>query len=161
MINITPIEKYIQDFTNSIKELIDSEVKLDGRDKVLYNKLKYIDCTRITKDGVRLIQTIGFNYIYNITQTIYLIYNYFQDDLDNKLQKILDIHENNIRFEIENPPIRYDTKKNKKKGERNINKYKENNKLSTAQRKNIIKVAKINALKLNLKPINNGNNNTV
>lgn len=174
MIDISAIEQYIIELSPFNIKTIKSDIDSFGREKVFSNHIKYLDCSRVTETGMRLQQTIGFPYMSEITQILYIIQTYFEDDIDNRLQQVLDLHKRNLEFEIENPPIWYDGEKGKKKfekqyGKRNKSirskqtkmKFDENGEpiKSVAERKLAIKVGKINSLKFNLKPVGNGDNN--
>lgn len=169
MIDISIIQKYLQEISSFHIGLIEHDVQRLGREKVFENHLKYLDCSRISKDGKRLQQTIGYPYINEMTQIVYIVQAYFQDDEDNRLQQILDLHQRNLEYEVECPPVWYDGEKGKKKFEKELNnkskrtvsnkqkrvKFDENGEpiKSAVERKLELKVGKINALKFNIKPV--------
>lgn len=169
MIDISPIQKYIREISPTQIGIIEHNVQRIGREEVFNNQLKYLDCTRISKDGMRLQQTIGYPYMYEMTKIVYIVQAYFSDDEDNKLQQILNLHQKNLEYEIEHPPVWYGGEKNKKKFEKDFNnksknlvnsrqkrvKFDENGEpiKSAAERKLALKVGKINALKFNIKPV--------
>ena len=160
MVDTSILDKYICPLERFDIDIINRNILDFGLDKVLENQFKYVDCTR-TVNGRRLSQTIGFPYMNEISRTIYLIQNFFQDTMDEKLQKLLDIHNKNIEYEKENPPIWYGGKENKKKFDKFVkdkkSKSSKDGKLtvSAAERKLALKIGKINALKFTLKPANN------
>lgn len=150
MIDITPLNNYYQECDDFQKAIIDIDIKRQGREKTWDIYYDYIDCTRISANGVRIMQTIGIPYINEMSEILHLVYNYFKDDLDNRLQLILNRHNANIEFEEINPPVIY---KDKKKAStiKNINKKKADNKDKTktpsaAEKKLANKVLKLNAL---------------
>ena len=171
MIDISILEDYLEPVDDFDEEYVASEINRIGLEELYKHQLHQLDCT-IIKGGYRLQQTIGYGYVAEMTRTLYLIENYFQDDIDSKLAEVLDLHNKNIEFEKLNPPIIYGGKKYKNKhkekdatkparrGRQARIRFDENGEpiKSAAERKLAMKVARLNALKFNFKPINNGNN---
>ena len=92
---LTNIEQDLSN--NSIEEIVDKY-------------LNTLDCTRYDKDHkFRIMQTIGFPYQLELSKLVYFVSKY--GDTDEVYEHIKTRHENNIRFEFENPPIIYSDKK--------------------------------------------------
>lgn len=96
-----------------IKLLQESLEKEPLEDK-LNRQLYYLDCTRVD-NGLRLMQTINVTYNYEISKTIYLL-NYTKEILGEDrykeyCNKLIKLHEDNLSFEKDNPPVIYAGKK--------------------------------------------------
>ena len=110
-----PISKrYIIPLDDSIKRICSNSVAEYGIDKAIENQLHYLDCTRIV-NGLRLMQTIGTPYQYEMSKLAYILDTYLSDDEEDKLSlyynKIAEIHKANLKYEKDNPPIIYDKSK--------------------------------------------------
>ena len=113
--------------------------------------LTYLDCTRVTASGNRIVQTIDHMYKHDVTAFLYVLGLVTDKDVKKEYRKKLnDIHEKNLEFEAENPPRIYVSKKPKSRAK--STKEPRENKPSKKALKAASKVAKINMLKINLKP---------
>ena len=110
-----PISKrYIIPLDDSVKGICSNSVDEHGIDKAIEIQLHYLDCTRIV-NGLRLMQTIGTPYQYEMSKLAYMLDTYLSDDEEDKISlyynKIAEIHKANLKYEKDNPPIIYDKSK--------------------------------------------------
>lgn len=124
-----PISKrYIIPLDDSVKRICSNSVAEYGIDKAIENQLHYLDCTRIV-NGLRLMQTIGTPYQYEMSKLAYILDTYLSDDEEDKLSlyynKIVEIHKANLKYEKDNPPIIYDKSKKVKNARTTRKKVKE------------------------------------
>ena len=124
-----PISKrYIIPLDDSVKRICSNSVAEYGIDKAIENQLHYLDCTRIV-NGLRLMQTIGTPYQYEMSKLAYILDTYLSDDEEDKISlyynKIAEIHKANLKYEKDNPPIIYDKSKKVKNARTTRKKVKE------------------------------------
>ena len=124
-----PISKrYIIPLDDNVKRICSNSVAEYGIDKAIENQLHYLDCTRIV-NGLRLMQTIGTPYQYEMSKLAYILDTYLSDDEEDKLSlyynKIAEIHKANLKYEKDNPPIIYDKSKKVKNARTTRKKVKE------------------------------------
>lgn len=124
-----PISKrYIIPLDDSVKRICSNSVAEYGIDKAIENQLHYLDCTRIV-NGLRLMQTIGTPYQYEMSKLAYILDTYLSDDEEDKISlyynKIAEIHKVNLKYEKDNPPIIYDKSKKVKNARTTRKKVKE------------------------------------
>lgn len=123
-----PISKrYIIPLDDSVKRICSNSVAEYGIDKAIENQLHYLDCTRIV-NGLRLMQTIGTPYQYEMSKLAYMLDIYLSDDEDKislYYNKIAEIHKANLKYEKDNPPIIYDKSKKVKNARTTRKKVKE------------------------------------
>lgn len=124
-----PISKrYIIPLDDSVKRICSNSVAEYGIDKAIENQLHYLDCTRIV-NGLRLMQTIGTPYQYEMSKLAYILDTYLSDDEEDKISlyynKIVEIHKANLKYEKDNPPIIYDKSKKVKNARTTRKKVKE------------------------------------
>lgn len=124
-----PISKrYIIPLDDSVKRICSNFVAEYGIDKAIKNQLHYLDCTRIV-NGIRLMQTIGTPYQYEMSKLAYMLDTYLSDDEEDKISlyynKIAEIHKSNLKYEKDNPPIIYDKSKKVKNARTTRKKVKE------------------------------------
>lgn len=124
-----PISKrYIIPLDDSVKRICSNSVAEYGIDKAIEIQLHYLDCTRIV-NGLRLMQTIGTPYQYEMSKLAYIINTYLSDDEEDKISlyynKIAEIHKANLKYEKDNPPIIYDKSKKVKNARTTRKKVKE------------------------------------
>ena len=166
MVDINPLEPYIEPITDETQRYINNEVINVSKEELYSRYLRDLDCSREGL-GFRLQQTISYTYIRTITNILYLVETYFQDELDNKLQEILELHNKNLEYEKLNPPIMYGGKKARAKLDKYIDgikparrrvkqtriRFDENGEpvKSVAEQKLAAKALKLSALKLNIK----------
>ena len=109
-----PISKrYIIPLDASIKNICTNAVAEYGIDKAIENQLHYLDCTRIV-NGLRLMQTIGTPYQYEMSKLAYILDAYLSDEEDKislYYNKIAELHKANLKYEKDNPPLIYDKSK--------------------------------------------------
>ena len=97
-------------------KMLNNEVVEKGVENYLSLLLVYLDCSRII-NNMRMMQTIGTPYKYEVTRTLYGIsYALEQGWIDeNKrdeyVSKLVALHKRNLKYEEDNPPIIYDKKK--------------------------------------------------
>lgn len=123
-----PISKrYIIPLDDNVKRICSNSVAEYGIDKAIENQLHYLDCTRIV-NGLRLMQTIGTPYQYEMSKLAYMLDTYLSDDKDKislYYNKIAEIHKANLKYEKDNPPIIYDKSKKVKNARTTRKKVKE------------------------------------
>lgn len=123
-----PISKrYIIPLDDSVKRICSNSVDEHGIDKAIEIQLHYLDCTRIV-NGLRLMQTIGTPYQYEMSKLAYMLDTYLSDDEDKislYYNKIAEIHKANLKYEKDNPPIIYDKSKKVKNARTTRKKVKE------------------------------------
>ena len=123
-----PISKrYIIPLDDNVKRICSNSVAEYGIDKAIENQLHYLDCTRIV-NGLRLMQTIGTPYQYEMSKLAYMLDTYLSDDEDKislYYNKISEIHKANLKYEKDNPPIIYDKSKKVKNARTTRKKVKE------------------------------------
>ena len=123
-----PISKrYIIPLDDNVKRICSNSVAEYGIDKAVENQLHYLDCTRIV-NGLRLMQTIGTPYQYEMSKLAYMLDTYLSDDEDKislYYNKIAEIHKANLKYEKDNPPIVYDKSKKVKNARTTRKKVKE------------------------------------
>ena len=123
-----PISKrYIIPLDDNVKRICSNSVAEYGIDKAIENQLHYLDCTRIV-NGLRLMQTIGTPYQYEMSKLAYMLDTYLSDDEDKislYYNKIAEIHKANLKYEKDNPPIIYDKSKKVKNARTTHKKVKE------------------------------------
>ena len=118
-------------------------------------------------------QTIDYPYRHTITETVFTIKNYVEENKqDEYFERLLKRHNDNLEYEQTNPPIWYGTEKDRRKyekqyGSNNSSKSKRKRakqqdidfpdmpkKQTAAEKKLAARVAKINALSFKIKPQN-------
>lgn len=110
-----PIPKeYTRQLDDIDKRFCTNYVAEHGVDGAIERQFQYLDCTRV-KDNLRLMQTIGVPYQYEMSKLAYILYTYLADDEEAKLKYYLDklakLHKANLDYERDNPPIVYDKTK--------------------------------------------------
>lgn len=170
MVDISPLNDYIDKSDTFISNFVDSEIKSVGLDCYLDYQFRRLNCTNVYPNGMRAIQTIDHSYRVNITETVYLIQKYVEEcKHDEYFIKLLTLHQNNLEYEKQNPPIIYKQKITKSKTKvknddiiedkpkhtkkKNTTTKEKVPKQSAAERKLAAKVAKLNTLSFNIKPI--------
>lgn len=173
MIDLSPIQKYIDEPDSFMTNFVLYEIQSVGLDSFLKYNFHSLDCTRVCKDGLRPMQTIGYPYRHTITETVFTIKNYVEENKqDEYFERLLKRHSDNLEYEQTNPPIWYGTKKDRRKYEKQYSdsdssKSKRKHakqqdidfsdipkKQTVAEKKLAARVAKINALSFKIKPQN-------
>lgn len=170
MVDISPLNNYIDKSDTFISNFVDSEIKSVGLNCYLDYQFRRLNCTNVYPNGMRAIQTIDHSYKVNITETVYLIQKYVEEcERDKYFIKLLTLHQNNLEYEKQNPPIIYKQKITKSKtkiknddiiedkpkhtNKKNTTTKEKAHKQSVAERKLVAKVAKLNTLSFNIKPV--------
>lgn len=114
MIDFPIPKKYTMQLDNIDKKLCSGYVARLGIDGAIESQFKRLDCSRV-KDGLRLMQTIGVPYTYEMSKLAFILYTYLSEDEEDKLKTYLDrliqLHKDNLKYEETNPPIVYDKSK--------------------------------------------------
>ena len=119
------LRDYITPLDDSDRKMIDQKVADKGIEGYLNQQLVYLDCSRI-KDGMRMMQTIGYPYKREISSYIYALETVAGNDFDfdrEWINKLVERHQANLKYEIENPPIWYGGKKAKDKWDKEHGKH--------------------------------------
>ena len=128
MIDFPIPKKYTMQLDNIDKKLCSGYVARLGIDGAIESQFKRLDCSRV-KDGLRLMQTIGVPYTYEISKLAFILYTYLSEDEEDKLKAYLDrlvqLHKDNLKYEETNPPIVYDKSKKVKNARTPFKKAKE------------------------------------
>ena len=173
MIDLSPIQKYIDEPDSFMTSFVLHEIQSVGLDSFLEYNFHSLDCTRVCKDGLRPMQTIGYPYRHTRTETVFTIKNYVEEDKqDEYFERLLKRHSDNLEYEQTNPPIWYGTKKDRRKYEKQYDRSDSSKlkrkrakqqdidfpdmpkKQTVAEKKLAARVAKINALSFKIKPQN-------
>ena len=110
--------EYYTTLDNLDKSMADSNVAEKGIDKFLSQQLIYLDCSRIIQ-GMRMMQTIGYPYRRELMIFFYVldkaIWTDGKQDEHHKewSDKLIALHEANLKYEEINPPVWYGGKKAK------------------------------------------------
>lgn len=159
--NINDLKEYYTELDSVDRQMIDNKVAEKGIEGYLNQQLIYLDCSRIIK-GLRMMQTIGYPYKREISSYLYAVSGLAEDPNYEQewINKLLELHEANLKYEESNPPIVYDELKPKKSTSRK-RKVKEGDifpeevkpKISKKEQKiqNKIKALGFGGFKLNLK----------
>ena len=114
--------EYYTTLDNLDKSMIDSKIAEKGVDKFLSQQLIYLDCSRIIQ-GMRMMQTIGYPYRRELMIFFYVldkaVWTDGKQDEHHKewSDKLIALHEANLKYEEINPPIWYGGNKAKKEFE--------------------------------------------
>lgn len=96
------------------------DISTCGADEFVTKACVRLDCSRIVND-MRMMQTIGSPYRYEVTRTLigidYALQQGWIDEnkKDEYVSKLVALHKRNLKYEEDNPPIVYDKKKGLKK----------------------------------------------
>lgn len=173
MFDLSTIKKYIDEPDSFMINFVPHEIQSVGLDSFLEYNFHSLDCTRVCKDGLRPMQTIGHPYRHIITQIIFIIKNYVKEDKqDEYYERLLKQHRDNLEYEQINPPIWYGTEKDRRKYEKQYeNKDSTKSKVkrtkqqdiafsdtpkrqTAAEKKLAAKAIKLNSLSFKIKPQN-------
>ena len=173
MIDLSPIQKYIDEPDSFMTSFVPHEIQSIGLDSFLEYNFHSLDCTRVCKNGLRPMQTIGYPYRHTITETVFTIKNYIEEDKqDEYFERLLKRHSDNLEYEKINPPVWYGTEKDRRNYEKkygsidgskpkrkrgkqqNIDFQDKSKKQTVAEQKLINKLNKINVLSFKIKPQN-------
>lgn len=118
---------YTMVIDEQVKAMAIKDISTCGAYEFVAKACVYLDCSRI-KDDMRMMQTIGTPYQYEVSRTLYGI-NYAleqgwidENKRDEYVSKLVALHKRNLKYEEDNPPIVYDKKKGLKKTTRTTRK---------------------------------------
>lgn len=120
-------KKYTMIVDEQVQAMAVKDVSTCGADEFVAKACVRLDCSRI-KDDMRMMQTIGTPYKYEITRTLvgidYALQQGWIDEnkRDEYVSKLVALHKRNLKYEEDNPPIIYDKKKGLKKTTRTTRK---------------------------------------
>lgn len=120
-------KKYTMVVDEQVQAMAVKDVSTCGADEFVAKACVRLDCSRI-KDDMRMMQTIGTPYKYEITRTLigidYALQQGWIDEnkKDEYVSKLVALHKRNLKYEEDNPPIIYDKKKGVKKTTRTTRK---------------------------------------
>ena len=83
MIDFPIPKKYTMQLDNIDKKLCSGYVTRLGIDGAIESQFKHLDCSRV-KDGLRLMQTIGVPYTYEMSKLAFILYTYLSEDEEDK-----------------------------------------------------------------------------
>lgn len=147
MIDISCLDNYLLELDFFDRSFLEQRVRKYGPQSVLNVQFECLDCSKRTSKDETVQQTNSYSYRNELSQTIEVINNYM-DNKDELLQKVIDIHNKNLQWEVDHPPV--PAKYKRVKGERKRGEKKE----TAAERKIKAQAARIGKLSLNLKPKN-------
>ena len=120
-------KKYTMIIDEQVQAMAVKDISTFGADEFVSKACVRLDCSRI-KDDMRMMQTIGTPYQYEVSRTLYGI-NYAleqgridENKRDEYVSKLVALHTRNLKYEEDNPPIVYDKKKGVKKTTRTTRK---------------------------------------
>lgn len=118
---------YTMVIDEQVQAMAIKDISTCGADEFVTKACVRLDCSRI-KDDMRMMQTIGTPYQYEVSRTLYGI-NYAleqgwidENKRDEYVSKLVALHKRNLKYEEDNPPIVYDKKKGLKKTTRTTRK---------------------------------------
>lgn len=118
---------YTMVIDEQVKAIAIKDISTCGADEFVTKACVRLDCSRI-KDDIRMMQTIGTPYQYEVSRTLHGI-NYAleqgwidENKRDEYVSKLVALHKRNLKYEEDNPPIVYDKKKGLKKTTRTTRK---------------------------------------
>lgn len=118
---------YTMVIDEQVKAMAIKDISTCGADEFVAKAYVRLDCSRI-KDDMRMMQTIGTPYQYEVSRTLHGI-NYAleqgwidENKRDEYVSKLVALHKRNLKYEEDNPPIVYDKKKGLKKTTRTTRK---------------------------------------
>ena len=118
---------YTMVIDEQVKAMAIKDISTCGADEFVTKACVRLDCSRI-KDDMRMMQTIGTPYQYEVSRTLHGI-NYAleqgwidENKRDEYVSKLVALHKRNLKYEEDNPPIVYDKKKGLKKTTRTTRK---------------------------------------
>lgn len=120
-------KKYTMVIDEQVQAMAIKDVSTCGADEFVTKACVRLDCSRIVND-MRIMQTIGTPYKYEVTRTLigidYALQQGWIDEnkKDEYVSKLVALHKRNLKYEEDNPPIIYDKKKGLKKTTRTTRK---------------------------------------
>lgn len=120
-------KKYTMIIDEQVQAMAIKDISIFGADEFVAKAYVRLDCSRIVND-MRMMQTIGTPYQYEVTRTLYGI-NYAleqgwidENKRDEYISKLVALHKRNLKYEVDNPPVIYEKKKGVKKTTRTTRK---------------------------------------
>lgn len=107
---------YTMVIDEQVKAMAIKDISTYGVDKFVAKACVRLDCSRI-KDNMRMMQTIGTPYQYEVSRTLHGINYALEQGLidenkrDEYVSKLVALHKRNLKYEEDNPPVVYDKKK--------------------------------------------------
>lgn len=120
-------KKYTMVVDEQVQAMAVKDVSTCGADEFFNKACVRLDCSRIVND-MRIMQTIGTPYKYEVTRTLigidYALQQGWIDEnkKDEYVSKLVALHKRNLKYEVDNPPIIYEKKKDVKKTTRTTRK---------------------------------------
>lgn len=120
-------KKYTMVVDEQVQAMAIKDISTCGADEFVAKACVRLDCSRI-KDDMRMMQTIGTPYKYEVTRTLIGIDYALQqgwineNKKDEYVSKLVALHKRNLKYEEDNSPIVYDKKKGLKKTTRTTRK---------------------------------------
>lgn len=120
-------KKYTMVVDEQVQAMAVKDVSTCGADEFFAKACVRLDCSRIAND-MRIMQTIGTPYKYEVTRTLigidYALQQGWIDEnkKDEYISKLVALHKRNLKYEVDNPPIIYEKKKSVKKATRTTRK---------------------------------------
>lgn len=157
-------KKYTMVVDEQVQAMAIKDVSTCGANEFVAKACVRLDCSRI-KDDMRMMQTIGTPYKYEVTRTLIGIDYAFQqgwideNKKDEYVSKLVALHKRNLKYEEDNPPIVYDKKKGlnkttrttrKKSKEATIEGFEKPKKVTAAQLNAQARAKLISKLKINI-----------
>lgn len=109
-------KKYTMIVDEQVQAMAIKDISTCGADEFVAKACVCLDCSRI-KDDMRMMQTIGTPYKYEVTRALigidYALQQGWIDEnkKDEYVSKLVALHKRNLKYEEDNPPIIYDKKK--------------------------------------------------
>lgn len=113
-------KKYTMVIDEQVQAMAIKDISTCGADEFVDKAYVRLDCSRIVND-MRMMQTIGTPYQYEVSRTLYGIGYAFEqgwineNKRDEYISKLVALHKRNLKYEGDNPPVIYEKKKGVKK----------------------------------------------
>lgn len=120
-------KKYTMVIDEQVQAMAVKDVSTCGADEFFAKACVRLDCSRIIND-MRMMQTIGTPYKYEVTRTLigidYALQQGWIDEnkKDEYVSKLVALHKRNLKYEADNLPVIYEKKKSVKKTTRTTRK---------------------------------------
>lgn len=141
---------YVMNIDEQVKAMAIKDISTFGADEFVTRACVRLDCSRII-DNMRMMQTIGTPYQYEVGRTLYGI-NYAleqgwidENKRDEYVSKLVALHKRNLKYEEDNPPVIYDKKKGLKKTTRTTRKKAKEGTLEGFEKPKKVTAAQLNA----------------
>lgn len=155
---IKDLDVYRKELTPNIKEFVDSSMRhatISINDTI--NKwLMSLDCRRLLKNK-QINNTLSYRYKRLMCELLYAIDNYIDEWCkEDFIAEVIHVHTLNLEYEKEHPPVDYNVNKKKSTSKTKTKTVKEKevkekeHKVSSAERKLMAKITKLNTLMFNI-----------